>query len=242
MVEKKKKITTLYSIFQQEEDTGKYKKTALMYQDLLKCCARFEKNTFTKLFDIIDWILINNKDLGDYYSSEDKKHTPLKVKRANRRNTIKEYLDNLVSLDLMNSKKVREERGDGNTTEYALQDWGYLTAWIMNIHEKNNDSKILEKIFLLLQNNFASLTTSKDAFFSIFLRKCKENNYFESYLFYLKNLLHNTSITDKGSFLRYFLFVSFDNEEETKKLWKIWKESFFELQQNKKKIEYFTQY
>jgi hypothetical protein len=38
------------------------------------------------------------------------------------------------------------------------------------------------------------------------------------------------------------LFVSLDNNEETQKLWKIWKESFFELEKNKKMLEYFTQY
>ena len=213
-----------------------------MYQDLLRCCARIEKNTFIKLFDIIDWMLTHNKELTDYYSQFERKNTPFPARRSNRRNTIKEYLDDLVSLGLMTSRAVKEERGDGNTTEYTLQDWGYLTSWIMDIDEKNNNSEVLGKIFTLLQQNFATLTTSRDAFFSIFLKKCKENNYFESYVLYLKNLLNNPSVKDKSTFLRYFLFVSLDNNEETKKLWQIWRESFFELAKNKTMIEYFTQY
>ena len=58
------------------------KKQALMYQDLLRCCARFEKNTFTKLFEFIDWMLSHNKELIDFYFGEDKKHTPFPTRRS----------------------------------------------------------------------------------------------------------------------------------------------------------------
>lgn len=211
-----------------------------MYQDLLRCLSQVGHSKAIKLFDVIDWMLSHNYELIDFYSSEDKKHTPHDVRRTNRRNTIKLYLDNLVSLRLVASQLVKEERGDGNTTEYKLEDWGYVTALIMDIDKKGNNEDILNKIFQILQKNFANYTSSRDAFFSIFLRKCKEKDYFKNYVLYLKNLLHDPMVKNRSIFFRYFLFLPLDSDSETKALWKIWKDSFSDLTQHWKTL--FTQY
>ena len=224
----------MHSLFE-KDDNEKYKKSALMYQDLLRCLS-YQANCYIKLFDIIDWMLDKNKELSDFYSAEDKKHTPLKVKRANRRNTIKYYLDNLVSLNLLKSQNIKEERGDGNTTAYKLKDWGALTSHIIDLDEKNDNDEILKEIFMILQKSFAKLTSSREAFFSIFLNKCIEKNYFKSYVLYLKDLLSDSAVTDKNVFLKYFMFVPLDNEEETKRLWELWKESYFELTSERQKL------
>lgn len=238
MVKPIKKIPTIHSLFE-KDDNGNYKKSSLIYQDLLRCFSSYNPNIHIKLFEIIDWMLDKNKELNDYYSAEDKKHTSLKVKRANRRNTIKYYLDNLVSLHLMNSQVIKEEHGDGSTTAYKLEEWGYLTSYIMDFDEKNNNEEILKKIFTLLQSNFTKLTSSRDAFFSIFLNKCIEKNFFKSYVLYLKHLLNDSAVTDKSILFTYFLFIPLNDEEETKRLWNLWKESFFEL--TKKWQDLFTQ-
>ena len=53
----------------------------------------------------------------------------------------------------------------------------------MDFDEKNNNKEIVKKIFTLLQSNFTKLTSSRDAFFSIFLNKCIEKKFFKSYVF-----------------------------------------------------------
>lgn len=42
-------------------------------------------------------------------------------------------------------------------------------------------------------------------------------------------MLNDSAVTDKSVFLKYFMFIPLDNEEETKGLWDLWKESYFEL-------------
>jgi hypothetical protein len=55
----------------------------------------------------------------------------------------------------------------------------------------------------------------------------------------LKDLLNDSAVTDKSEFLKYFMFVPLDNEEGTKRLWDLWKESYFELTTKYRKL--FTQ-
>src|SRR5215467_12380447 len=87
-----------YSIF--EKKNGLYTNRALFYQDILRYSTITIKREF-KDRELTRWLLENNQELINYYLGPPNNHVPKNKRVEYRIERVKESIQDLIHLDLM---------------------------------------------------------------------------------------------------------------------------------------------
>lgn len=182
-----------------------------------------------------DWAvtgwLVENKKFYDDYKHLSKRKTTKRNKIAARVGDVKESLDDLVSLDLVENMGPRSaSRGNTITHSYRFTEQGYLLAWIIKSFDDKNRQKASDKIYSIFQYNFGVNASSLDIFFYNLFIKFKNLDFFD-YLFVeqlRKKLESNQNIENIRQLLANFLFGILDFDNDTNKsgrYWELWEQT-----------------
>jgi hypothetical protein len=220
--------------------------TALLYQDILKYAIEHDDGFgFTELGN---WLIDNNHEFRSYYV-DSKARTPKNARLANRRQTIRQYIDNLCAMELLYIKSSRKAKKNlFKTPVYDLTIEGRFLAWIieaknphkdfdlnwvledmyedMNKVTNNSDvkrSKAIMKVFEIIDFYTSIKNSYILVFLSKFFRKCMDAGVFSEIIdsFYYADL-RNVEVNRADELLR--LFVGIDHPLN----WIFQKEIFYE--------------
>lgn len=159
---------SISTIFEKEEG-GKYSNNALLYQYILKYPILVREQSANNntdsshniegtLWNIIEWLKITLPEFKLKYANDNISEFIPKVRRR-----IKGKLDDLVNLELLQSEKKKQDKGDGTTDKYRFTIFGQLLGWIICSIDFDSSStnntiyrrKMINKqIFSLLQQIF----------------------------------------------------------------------------------------
>ena len=199
-------IPSVSAIFERKED-NKYTRNALLYQHILKYAILVgeqssnteihgKMDTQVSLWDMIVWL---KKTFPEFKSKYSDKNISKTVNIQRRR--IKGKLDDLVNLELLQSEKKKQDKGDGTTDKYRFTIFGQLLGWIICSIDFDNSSinrreTINKQIFNLLQQIFKTggYSPTIDILASNFINNCMQRNLFRNIVNLLKNALNDKEI------------------------------------------------
>ncbi|MGD1838151.1 MAG: hypothetical protein ACPKPY_08855 [Nitrososphaeraceae archaeon] len=213
-----------YELFKRYENNQKLQDKSMMYRDILKYGVL--KSNF-RARELTGWLLENNEELAWKIDSlADGVYGYVIAKHIKR---IKKYLETLTEKELTVSKKVKQTFGSGLTNEYMLSDFGYFVHLLLEydtIKEESRNSDV-EKLYDFMQEHFRKEPYSTiDVFAAEFFKKLKDNKLFEMYVkAFLRNLEVVPDIENYNDFSMQILFIPLYNNELTKKIYKLWKDS-----------------
>ena len=236
------------TIFKKEEG-GKYSNDALLYQYIMKYPILIREqstnnntdsnqNLQGSLWSIIEWLKFTLPEFKLKYANDNISEFIPKVRRR-----IKGKLDDLVDLELLQSEKIKQEKGDGKTDEYRFTIFGQLLGWIISSidfdkssinHTINRREIINKQIFSLLKQIFKTgeYSPTIDILASNFVNNCMQGNLFGNIVNLLKNALNDEEIliNDVSDLLRELTTLNFKDQNTKVMLFELWDETIMELE------------
>ncbi|CAN5865529.1 hypothetical protein BH23THE1_BH23THE1_13580 [soil metagenome] len=151
-----------------------------------------------------------------------------------REKTFRKYFNHLVSLKILTERPTKMEKGNGYTLEFKLTKLGNLVALIINTEFTADKGASYDMLYSHLESHFDDQPSTIDVFCKIYLKKCKDNGFFEIFVDSLRrNLLHLTKyVESENDIFTQMILLRTNNKRINKKLWSLWKQSFDELDQN----------
>jgi hypothetical protein len=221
----------LKEIFNQDS-SGKTKDTSLYYQQIIRYFLK-DVNSFFKVRVIVNEILdtvpprSKKKDIDNNNNNNSKRKSD---KVEYREKTYRKYIQNLVSWGILSVRQTSMEKGTGSTFEYKITRFGNLLALLIETNFNKNKSSY-DSLYSFLESYFNHESYSIDYFCKVYLKKCKEKNVFETFIEYLrKNVLyHSKYIANENDLFTQMILQRTSHRHLNKMLWKLWGESFSEL-------------
>jgi hypothetical protein len=209
-----RKRPSISAIFERDEIRDrKYTKFAIRCQGILEYSIFLNENypenkqspPFTD-WEVTGWLVENKKFYDDYKHLSKRKTTKANQIAANV-GDVKETLDELVSLDLVeNMGTERASRGNTITHKYRFTEFGYILAWIIKIFGNENRQKASNKIYSIFQSNYEVEPSSYDIFVSKLFKKFKDLGLFEDFV--VKQLRKSLESNWNIGSMRQLLFIS----------------------------------
>jgi hypothetical protein len=245
---------SISAIFEKGED-GKYINNALLYQQILKYPILVGEQSSNSnvnsnldiqvsLWDMIKWLKNTLPEFKSKYSDDNISNTVSRL-----RHRIKGKLDDLVHLELLQSEKTKQDKGDGTTYKYKFTIFGQLLAWIINSIDFDNNrvnaiinrrEVINKQIFNLLQQIFKTgeYSPTIDIVASNFISTCMQKELFGNIVNLLKNALNDEEIQiDTISDLLHNLTTCDFKEQNSKVIFtKLWDETIKGLEPKVKEL------
>jgi hypothetical protein len=234
-------------IFEKGED-GKYTCDALLYQYILNYPILVKEQPSNSnvngnqdfqvsLWYIMKWLITNLPEFQFKYSTDPVSKTIPKV-----RHRIKGKLDDLVHLELLQSERTKQDKGDGTTYKYRFTIFGQLLAWIINSIDFDNNrvnatinrrEVINKQIFNLLQQIFKTgeYSPTIDIVASNFISTCMQKKLFGNIVNLLKNALNDEEIQiyTVSDLLHNITTCNFKDQNSKVIFTKLWDETIKEL-------------
>jgi len=241
---------SISTIFEKEEG-GKYSNNALLYQYILKYPILIREqstnnntdsnhNIQGSLWNIMGWLKITLPVFKLKYANDNISEFIPKVRRR-----IKGKLDDPVNLELLQSEKKKQDKGDGTTDKYRFTIFGQLLGWIICSIDFDNSSinrreVINKQIFNILQQIFKTgeYSPAIDIVASNFISTCMQKELFGNIVNLLKNALNDEEIQiDTISDLLHNLTTCDFKEQNSKVIFtKLWDETIKGLEPKVKEL------
>lgn len=236
--------SSISTIFEKGEDS-KYTRNALLYQHILKYAILVgeqpsntdiheKMDTQVSLWDMIVWL---KKTFPEFKSKYSDKNISKTVNIQRRR--IKGKLDDLVNLELLQSEKKKQDKGDGTTDKYRFTIFGRLLGWIIDSIDFDNCSinrreTINKQIFNSLHQIFKAgdYSPTIDILASNFISKCMQLKLFGNIVNLLKNALNDEEflIDDVSDLLHNLTTCNFKEQNSKVIFTSLWDETITELE------------
>ena len=188
-----------------EDQHGQYVEDALLYQMIMKYSIEFlnkdypenhnqQQPTFTARM-LTRWLVENFKPFVEYYKDGFTRNTPKRNRIASRIERIRNMINDLVSLTLI------QEDNEANATSYfKYTDSGYLIAWVIQSFDSSKREYALYKIYRIHQVNFENRPSSADIFSLSLEKKYMDSGVFDDFVI---NPLIETLHSDTKNFQDY---------------------------------------
>ena len=243
------------SIIFKKEEGGKYSNNALLYQYILKYPILVREqstnnntdsnhNIQESLWNIMEWLKITLPEFKLKYANDNISEFVPKVRRR-----IKGKLDDLVNLELLQSGKKKQDKGDGYTDKYRFTKFGQLLGWIISSIDFDISSTnktiyrremINKQIFSLLQRIFKTgeYSPTIDILASNFINNCMQRNLFGNIVNLLKNPLNDEEIliNDVSDLLHNITTCNFNEQNARVIFTKLWDETIKGLEPKVKEL------
>jgi hypothetical protein len=247
-------IPSVSAIFERKED-GKYTDDALLYQYILKypILAREQSSNSNvngnldlqvNLWGIVRWLITTLPEFQLKYPPNHVSRTIPKVRRR-----IKKKLNDLSDLELLQSEKIKQNKGNGTTDKYGFTIFGQLLGWIINSIDFDNScvnttinrhDVINKQIFNLLQQIFKTggYSPTIDILASNFINNCMQRNLFGNIVNLLKNALNDEEIpiNDVSDLLHNLTTCNFKDQNSKVIFTKLWDETIKGLEPKVKNL------
>jgi hypothetical protein len=237
-----KPFTIFSDLFRKDNNNNNLNNKTSLYRDILFYGLR-KKETYFRVYELTEWLIENNKEFNIKFTeytakNKDKGKSDFIENRVER---VKNSIENLVDLGLIEARQAKATKGDASTTEYILTVFGqFVTLFIA--YDQGEDStkeKHVEEIFNFFENYFKTEPISSNNLFGLeYFKKCKENNLFKEHI---ENILRSfKSYPDISNENDFFIKLSTINHVKTsKRLWLLWKSSLNVFNNNPEKLFYF---
>jgi hypothetical protein len=222
------KDPTIYSIVERD-DSGFYTKRALLYQDILKFSAL--KDGLFKDRELAKWLLSNNRYYIDYYKDTFTKKTNESNRVENILDGIKDKLDDLVYLGLLDSSTSPAEKGFGDVRVSKCTTDGHLLECIIKSIDSRKRAEAYDEAYNILQMILKiEPRASFEIFHSALYTKYKERGLFGEFVMdRLRESLESHPGTSMRE-LRASLVIFHTTDLEKGRLHiDLWKETFREM-------------
>lgn len=237
-----KGFAILFDLFRKDNDNINLNKKTSLYRDILFYGLR-KNEIYFRVYELIDWLIDNNNEFNikfkDYIAkNKDKGKSDFIENRVER---VKNSIEKLVDLGLIETSQAKATKGDASTTEYILTIFGqFVTLFVA--YDQDEDStkeKHVEEIFNFFENYFKAEPISTHGLFGLeFFKKCKENNLF---IEHVENILRGfksyPDISNENDLLIQLPTINYD--KISKRLWLLWKSSLNVFNDNPEKLFYF---
>jgi hypothetical protein len=130
------KDSTTYSVVEKDKD-GCYTRWALLYQDVLKFSVFVKQGSSFKERELAKWLLYKNLYYINYYKDLSTKTTTESNRVENILDGIKDKLNDLIKLGLLESSTMPAEKGFGNVRVCKCTADGRLLAWMIESIDVN---------------------------------------------------------------------------------------------------------
>ena len=189
-------------------------------------------------WEVTCW-LVENKKLYDGYKHLSKRKTTKANKIAARVGDVKESLDDLVSLALVENMGPRPaSRGNTITHAYRFTEQGYILAWIIKSFAPENREKANDKIYSIFESNFKVNPSAYDIFASKLFKKFKDLGLFENFIVkqLRKSLESNWNIGSMRQLLFSSSIIDFDDVTNATCYNELWEQTLNELEPDVKML------
>ena len=202
---------------------------SIYYQNILRCFLdNYEK--FFKVREILNNLIKENK-------------LPLRTKQFNTNNkpkskiiedrekTFRSYFQNLTNWNLLESRKTKSKKGNSTTLEYGLTEFGHLMLLLIETDFADNKEKKYNELYKFLETYFLDNSYFLNIFCMKYFKKCKDLNLFGELVDYLKSSFayNYDNIENDNDLFTNMIILRTSDRKTNKILWKLWRESFDEL-------------
>jgi DNA-directed RNA polymerase subunit RPC12/RpoP len=221
------RLPFLKEVFNQDSN-GDTTTKSLYYQNIIRFFLK-DIHSFYKVREVEKWLLTKVPLRTKIKDKEIDSITNNKIEY--REKTIRNYCKNLASWRILLERETSVEKGTGSTFEYQLTRFGNLIALLIETGFVNDGKNPYDLLYNFLVSYFDKEPYSLDHFCKIYLRKCKEKGLFDTYVDYLrKNIIYqNRHIDNVNDLFTFMVLFRTDDRRLNKKLWKLWQNSFKEL-------------
>lgn len=223
------RIPFLKEIFNQDT-SGNIKDTSLYYQQIIRYFLK-DINSFFKVRVIANGITNIVPPRSKKKNSDDMDNNKRKKDKVeDHEKTYRKYFQNLVNWGILSARQTPIEKGTGSTFEYQLTRFGNLLALLIET-DFNKNKCSYDSLYHFLESYFNDESYSIDYFCKAYLKKCKDTNVFETFIEYLKqNVLYQSKyIANENDLFTQMILQRTSNRRLNRLLWKLWMESFIEL-------------
>src|ERR1051325_3143803 len=212
-------------LFETNED-GYFTPKSLLYQDIMEYFLEDNKEHPFRFTDLAKWLMKKNNEFRNYYSGS-KAKVPMSSRTANRRQKIKQCIDDLIGLDLISDQgKTKSQKNETLTPLYAYTIQGQILSFLLLYYKNSQEEKdtsekaakrkyACEKIYDLIQK-YLTDRESYDATFALkFFTNLLNGHIFETIVIELIAGLIGDGIAGKYSFnsvfqlLNYIMYIVF---------------------------------
>jgi len=232
------KDPTTYSIVEKDK-SGCYTRWALLYQDILQY-AILQKDKLFKDRELANWLLTKNQYYINYYNDPSTKKITDGNRVGNILDGIKDKLDDLVTLGVLESSTAPAEKGSSVVRVCKCTLDGRLLACIIESIDSNKREKAYHEAYSVIQ---IMLDIEPRASFlellSALYKKYKDRGLFGVFVMdRLRHSLESDSEIRNIRQLQYASLVIFHtNDLEKGKLhFALWKETFSEMSPNSQEL------
>jgi hypothetical protein len=216
------KDPTIYSIVEKDE-SGCYTRWALLYQDILEYSV-LQMDRLFKDRELAKWLLTKNQYYINYYNDPSTKKTTDSNRVENILDGIKDKLDDLITLGLLESSTTPAEKGFGDVRVSNCTVDGRLLACIIKSIDSNKRERAYDeayKIILMMIN--IEPQASFEIFHSALYKKYKDRGLFgEFVLDRLRHSLESYSEIRNIRQLHASLVIFHTNPEIDWFVWSYW--------------------
>lgn len=222
------KVSFLKDIFNKYE-SGDSPIKSMYYQNIIKFFLK-DVNSYYKVREVANGVIrITQQRLKK--NKDPKIRNKKKHKIEDREKTLRRYFSNLVSWKILIERETRIEKGEGSSFEYKLTRFGTLIALLIETGFANNKKNSFGSLYEFLISYFNEELYSLDHFCKIYFRRIRDASIFNIFIDYLrKNITYeNKCIVNENDLFTYMILLRTSDKRLNRKLWKLWNNSFNEL-------------
>lgn len=224
------KDPTIYSIVEKDE-SGCYTRWALLYQNILEYSV-LHKDRFFKDRELANWLLTKNQYYINYYKNPSTKTINNKNKVENIREGIKDKLNDLTKIGLLETGTAPAEKGFGPVRVSKCTLDGRLLSCIIDSMISTKRERAYDEAYTIIQTILnIKPQASFEIFHSVLYKKFKDRGLFGEFV--LDRLRHSLESDSEIRNIRQLhaslVIYHTDDQEKGKLHYELWKETYFEM-------------